>query len=604
MNKNAAAPRPKKKLGWRILKVLLWTIGGLVALILVLIATLASSQSFREWTATLLMSDTVVRNQLASVPQRSEPLPVQKLMVRMRDGVELSTQVYLPKGAGPWPVIVVRDPYSFVQYGSCKVFVRYGYGCVYQEVRGRGPSQGTWYPFVDERKDGLDLIDWILKQPWQNGKLALYGGSYLGAVQWAVSGDMPPEVKTFAPTVAHGDVYELAYRNGAFNEGVTGTWMHSQGKSIIDTVMSGPQWRKKVAGHFPAQGVPSDEFVLGWKPYLDYIKHPDRDDTYWQSPEYVALREAHLKVKVPVLMTGFANDFFLPGMLRTYEELPTRSQSVFLIGPGNHGGQEDPEVQGSYKDGYVDTLAWFDHYLRGEPLPARLRPGVTVFVHGANSWQHFERWPTAAVQPRLLQLGNLSASQACDGGSLSAEAPAAAQSISYVYDPRKPVPSRGGAFILLSDAVEEQHNDLCERGDVLSFSSAPVTGQTLIDGGIRVTLRVASDAADTTFTVRLSEHMPDGKVYNIRDDISTLSMRNKAPHRGTYKPGEQVDVVFDLTPILWKMREGSRLRLDVSSSSAPSFFPHPNRAGLWSAVAEPVVAKQTVFGGVIELPLR
>jgi putative CocE/NonD family hydrolase len=318
----------------------------------------------------------------------------------------------------------------------------------------------------------------------------------------------------------------------------------------------------------------------------------------------VALREAHRKVQVPVFMIGFANDFFLPGMLRTYEELPTRDKSLLVIGPGNHGGQKDPEVQGSYKGDYTDTLAWLDHHLRGEPLPERLRPGVNVFVHGVDSWQHFGRWPAATTQPRVLQLGNLSAAQACDGGSLSADAPAAEQKASYVYDPRKPVPTRGGAFQLLSNAVEAQGNDLCEREDVLSFSSAPLEGETLIDGGIRVSLRVASDAADTTFTVKLSEHMADGRVYNIRDDISSLSMRNKAQHRVSYTPGERVDVVFDLTPMLWKMREGSRLRLDVSSSSSPAFFPHPNRAGLWSEVADPVPAHQTVFSGSVELPLK
>jgi putative CocE/NonD family hydrolase len=400
MNKSAEAPRPKKKLVWRIFKVLLWIIGGLLALILVLIAALAASTSFREWTTTRLLSDYIVRDRLAGVPQRSEPLPVQRLMVRMRDGVELSTQVFLPKGAGPWPVIVVRDPYSFSQYLSCTIFVRYGYGCVYQEVRGRGPSQGTWYPFVDERKDGLDLIAWILKQPWQNGKLALQGGSYVGVVQWAVAGDMPPEVKTFVPTVSNGDVYELAYRNGAFNEGIAGIWLHSQGRSIIGTVTAGSEWLKNVAAKFPAQAVPSSEFALGWKAYQDYIKHPDKDDAYWQSPEYVALREAHRKVQVPVFMIGFANDFFLPGMLRTYEELPTRDKSLLVIGPGNHGGQKDPEVQGSYKGDYTDTLAWLDHHLRGEPLPERLRPGVNVFVHGVDSWQHFGRWPAATTQPR------------------------------------------------------------------------------------------------------------------------------------------------------------------------------------------------------------
>jgi hypothetical protein len=423
----------------------------------------------------------------------------------------------------------------------------------------------------------------------------------LGVVQWAVAGDLPPQVKTFVPTVAHGDVYDLTYHNGMFEEGLSGVWLHSQFQPMTRKLSAADRWRTEIAGHFPALGVDRSEFRTAWVPYQDYLLHPDKDDPYWQSPEYVALRQAHRNVHVPVFIIGYANDFFLPGMLRTYEELPTRNQSVFVIGPGNHGGQADPEVEGSYTRDYADTLAWFDHYLRGAPLLERLQPGVNVFVHGDNRWRHFERWPQ---QSRLItyQLDNLSSSQQCDGGALS-EAPAAEQVARYTYDPRNPVPTRGGAFLLLSDAVEEQGNDICARADVLSFSSAPLSADTLINGGMRISLRVASDAADTAFSVKLSEHFKDGRVYNIRDDISTLSMRNGAQHRTPYVPGEQVEVVFDLTPIMWHLREGSRLRLDISSSSAPAFFPHPNRASLWSEVADPIVAHQTIFGGSLDIPV-
>jgi putative CocE/NonD family hydrolase len=583
-------------------KLLLRLVGGLIALIAIVIAALALSRPLRDWTATSLIWSLAISDRLADAPTRTEAQDVRRVSVRMRDGVELNTQVYLPRGQGPWPVILVRDPYGFAQYISCAVFVRYDYACVYQEVRGRGDSHGTWYPFIDERRDGLDTIAWILEQPWQNGRLALQGGSYVGIVQWAVAGDLPPQVKTFVPTVAHGDMYAVSYHNGMFNEGVTGVWLHSQFQPITRMFSAGERWRTEIAGHFPALGVDSSEFRTAWTPYRDYLLHPDRDDPYWQSPQYVALREAHRNVHVPVFMIGYASDFFLPGMLRTHEELPTRDQSVFIIGPGNHGGQADPQVEGSYTRDYADTLAWFDHHLRGAPLPEHLRPGVKVFVHGDNSWRHFERWPQPS--PSLIyQLDNLSNAQQCDGGALTTDASASEQVARFTYDPRNPVPTRGGAFLLLSDTVEEQGNDICERADVLSFSSAPLSADTLVNGGMRVRLLVSSDAEDTAFSVKVSEHFKDGRVYNIRDDISTLSMRNGARRRTAYVPGEQVEVVFDLTPIMWRLREGSRLRLDVSSSSAPAFFPHPNRAGLWSEVADPVIAQQAIFGGSVEIPV-
>lgn len=596
----AVAPGKKKRI--RIWKLLLWLVGGLIALVALIVAILALSPSARDWAATRLLTDSILHDRLAGVPIRTEAQPVRRFNLRTRDGVSLSTRLFLPVGDGPWPVVVVRDPYSFAHYISCKVFVRYGYACVHQEVRGRGASQGIWYPFTDERRDGLELIAWILRQPWQNGNLALQGGSYLGVVQWAVAGDLPPQVKTFVPTVAHGDVYQLAYRNGMFNQGVGGVWLYSQFQPLPRMLWSGRDWRESVARHFPALGVDPAAFGPAWTSYRDYIRHPERDDPYWQSPDYVALRDAHRNVHVPVLMIGYANDFFLPGMLQTYEELPTRDRSVLMIGPGNHGGGAEPEIEGAYAGDYADTLAWLDHHLRGAPLPARLRPGVNVFVHGANSWRHFDRWPQR--RPSLVyHLDNLAGAQACDGGDLSVEPAAANQAAHFAYDPRHPVPTLGGPFQLISDTVAEQGDEICARQDVLSFASAPLAADRVLNGSIRIRLLVSSDAADTAFTVKLSEHFADGRIYNIRDDISSLSLRNGARRRMTYAPGDQVEVVFDLTPILWRLRSGSRLRLDISSSSAPAFFPHPNRAGLWSDVGDPVVAHQSIHGGSLEIPV-
>lgn len=593
--------RPPRR--FRLWKLALWVIAGLLGLVALLIAILFLSPDARDWAATRLLTDPVINERLSDAPPRTEAGSVTTTRVRTGDGIELSTQVFLPAGDGPWPVIIVRDPYSFYHYLSCKVFVRYGYACVHQEVRGRGLSEGDWYPFIHERTDGLDLIRWVLAQPWQNGNLALQGGSYIGVVQWAVAGDLPPEVKTFVPTVAHGDVYQLSYRNGMFNEGIAGVWSHSQFQGFPGMLFATDNWRKDIAGHFPAIGVESKGFGPAWTSYRDYLLHPDKDDAYWQSQDYVALREAYSKVGVPVFMIGYANDFFLPGMLKTYSELPTRDQSHLLIGPGNHGGQPDPEVDGAYTQEYADTLAWFDHHLQGAPLPERLRPGVTMFVHGENAWRKFDTWPSPPADEMVLYLGNMAASQACDGGALSSEAPVAEQPATYAYDPRNPVPTRGGPFELLSQAVAEQGNDLCERPDVLSFASAPLSADRLLNGGIRIRLQVASDAADTAFSVKLSEHFADGRVYNIRDDISSLSMRNGSQHRIIYTPGEMVDLEFNLTPIMWRLKKDSRLRLDITSSSAPAFFPHPNTAGPWSEIAEPVVAQQSIFGGQVILPL-
>lgn len=600
---SSAAAKSKR---WKIWRALLWIAAAVFACLLSVIALLVLSPGARDWAATRILTDPVINKRLAGVPVRTKAQPVKVTSVTMRDGVSLSTQVFLPEGDGPWPVIVVRDPYSFAQYGSCKVWVRYDYACVYQEVRGRGPSGGRWYPFVDERRDGIDLLQWILRQPWQNGALAMFGGSYVGVVQWAVAGDLPAEVKTFVPSISHGDVYDLAYRNGQFNEGIAGIWLSSQFRSPLSMLTAAKDWRENVAGHFPALGVERAGFGPAWPAYRDYLLHPDRSDPYWQSEDYVALRDAYRKVTKPVLMIGYANDFFQPGMLRTYDLLPSRDRSVMIVGPGNHGGQAEPEIEGAYTGDYADTLAWFDHHLRGKPLPERLRPGVQVFEHGANRWRRYERWPlpTPTSPPLKYFLGGLATAQACDGGQLLGTPPAAESAARYVYDPRHPVPTRGGPFELISDTVVDQGDDICARADVLSFASAPLPAEVLLSGAIKVRLSVASDAADTAFTVKLSEHFADGRVYNIRDDISSLAFRSGTQQRLPYKPGERVEVMFDLTPILWRLQRGSRLRLDISSSNAPAFFPHPNSAELWSRVANPAVARQSLYGGSLELPVE
>jgi putative CocE/NonD family hydrolase len=284
-----------------------------------------------------------------------------------------------------------------------------------------------------------DTLDWVLQQPWQDGHIALQGGSYLGVTQWAMAGDLPAEVKTFVATVSHGDIYQLAYRNGVFNQAVAGAWLHAQFRPWYRLITAAGRWREKVAGHYPAKGVDPAEFGKTWQAYSDYISHPERDDPYWQSAEYVAMREAHRKVSVPVMMIGSANDFFLPGMLPTFAELPARVRSVFMLGPGNHGGQAEDEVDGSYTNDYIDTLAWFDHHLKGAPLPDRLKPGFNVFVHGQNVWRFYPDWPesTATLQ---FQLDRLADAQACDGGALSTGSAAAGQQAQFVYDPRNPVP--------------------------------------------------------------------------------------------------------------------------------------------------------------------
>ena len=529
---------------------------------------------------------------------RNTDFSVETEWVTMRDGTKLSTRIYTPDGDGPWPTLLVRDAYQFQKYLTCHYYVRYGYACVHQDVRGQGESEGEWYPLKHEADDGTDTLDWLTEQDFQNGKIALVGGSYLGLVQWAVADRLPPEVKTIIPTTSHGGFYDMVYRGSHFTQGIAGLWSAEIFHPLQDKEDATEQWLETVVPVRPAKDAPKDLFMGAWPSYADYIAHPDRTDPYWQQDFYRQIDQSYLSVQVPVLWIARWHDFFLEGTLNRVDDLPNRADSLLLIQPGQHGGLTN---ELNYTDkrfqGFETTLAWLDHHLKGVPLPETLRHPVIYYENGADRWETATSWPPAERQPLQLHLSQLDRSATC-GGSLDETAPSSSEAVAqYTYDPANPVETNGGAFLLNPNiappAIADQGQTACERDDILSFLSKPFDTGLHIAGGIEVSLDVQTDAPETAFTVKISEVFEDGRVLNIRDDIQTY--RPSSAAAGTA-------LAFDLVPIDWTLSPGSRLRLDISSSNFPAFPPHPNKSGVWSEIAAPAIARQTLYGGSVNLP--
>lgn len=530
---------------------------------------------------------------------------VQTTTVAMRDGTQLHTRLYLPEGSGPWPALLVRDPYQFARFLTCHYYVRYGFACVHQDVRGQGESQGEWYPIKHESSDGEDTLKWLTAQPWQDGNIALVGGSYLGLVQWAVADRLPPQVKTMVPTTSHGDFYRMVYHGGHFAQAIAGLWSAEIFYPLQDKEEAGKQWLEQVAYARPAADVDPALFKGAWNAYADYLAHPDIADAYWQQPFYQQLRNAYKSVSVPVLWIARWHDFFLDGTLQQFLALPTHGDSVLLIQPGEHAGKTN-QLRYENKDfqEFEVTLAWLDHFLRGAPLPARLQHRVIYFENGADRWRPAESWPPP-TQAAVFHFAGLPAAAQCEGLLLSGErAEPPGQPASFTYDPDRPVATRGGSFLLNPNiapvAVAEQGDEACQRPDVLSFVSQPFAQGLHIAGSMRVELDVSSSAPDTAFTVKISEVFADGRILNIRDDITSLSAY--LPRGSAYQPGTVVSIGFNLAPIDWTVAPGSRLRVDVGSSNAPAFPAHANRTGLWSEIAQADKAQQTLHSGRVELP--
>lgn len=536
------------------------------------------------------------------------------VMVAMADDVRLFTTVQLPAGDGPFPTILIRSPYAQVglilRETLCGRFVRYGYACVLQDTRGQGQSEGGWDPGTNsEISDGRDTLNWLIKQDFQDGNIAMVGSSYLASVQYAaLAAGAPPELKTIIPAMYTTDNRTVTYQDGMFRHETYTAWGSMMRGSNSSIVSAGDEYQQALR-YRPHNEVDTAVFGMPMPWYQEMIAAASPLDDYWHRPATIAIREVPAGITIPVLMIGGWYDVFFGPQFEDWQRLATKADSRYIIGPYTHSGTTG-ELPAPDTDGgrfqWEQMLPWLEHHLKGEPLT--LPTGLRIYVMGERAWEERAQWPQITVKKRL-HLTNLAESNACEGGALG-DAPHEGE-VSIVYDPDNPVPTRGGAGMLAynlpgfdgAPPANVEQSGLCERDDVLTFQSGVLEEDLLIEGAIGVTLDVSSSAPDTAFTAKLIEVFPDGRSYNIRDSITRLAFRNGAEVPQEYQPGERVEVALTFWPIAWRVQAGSRLRLDVSSSDFPKFHAHTNRAGPWAAQSGADLATQTLYGGEVTLPL-
>jgi putative CocE/NonD family hydrolase len=539
--------------------------------------------------------------------------------VAMRDGVKLMTHVCLPQGKGPWPTVLMRTPYVTDKQNRFRLELlsTFGYAVVCQECRGRGASGGEWRPFVYEREDGLDTLQWLIRQDWTNGRIGLYGHSYTSVILWLIAAELPEQVKTLYLMQGGPERYRQMYMNGMFRHDIYTVWTICNSGVKTET---GPgtlyDQALRVRPH-----IEMDVRVFGTKLpwYRDWVTQPAPDNQLWSEGLWAQLQQAPGKVRIPVCLVAGWFDHHLDGMLQAYDHLPEKikRQSRLVIGPWDHKLQSagNMDYPGSRKFGtmcFNDLLAWFDSHLKSA---AAGRAGdVETYVVGQNEWRKWDNWPPKVkLQHLYLDVANDCKAQ---GGVLTPNPPARRGSLVYKYDPDHPTPTRGGSVLmswLTPGLPETGHGILLQpepgyRADVLSFISGPAPADFVIAGNIKVYLSIASDAEDTAFTVKIMEIHPDGNAYNIGDGITSLAYRNDAARPRHYKPGNIVNLCIELWTIIWRIPKGSGIRLDISSSNFPAYHIHPNVTGIWAEQSTVKVATQTVFWGkdfksYVEIPI-
>jgi len=524
--------------------------------------------------------------------------------VPMRDGIRLATDLYLPTSPGPYPAILIRTPYSKGEMKPVgEFFARYGFAVAVQDTRGRHQSQGEFYPFRHETADGRDFTGWVKRQPWCNGKLGGFGGSYLGFTQWAMA-EGNSDLTSISPAFITANLYDGIYERGAFGQLTFLHWSLTSNGRYGN--MRGAARIKEGFGRFPL--IESDDAAgqdVGF--YNDWVSHP-RPDSYWLD---MSPGQRFQLVTAPAFLVAGWYDFFRDAQIRDFQTirrqgtLSAKSGTRILIGPWGHGFFSrnlehygiKPRTLELIPFEYIrDSKDWFDYSLKGASNGWDRRAPVRAFVLGDNEWRDVSEWPPARASYRTYYLRSRGNAATLRGhGSLSEQQPAAEQADSFTFDPRNPVPTMGGGHgDIWSSGPADQH-EIESRPDVLVYSSEPLTRPLLVMGQVTARLYASSSAPDTDFTAKLVDVFPDGRALILCEGIARARYRTGLDQPTLMRPGTVYPFDIDVGNIAVRLRRGHRVRLEVSSSNSPRYDVNPNTGREIATEREPVKANQQVL---------
>jgi putative CocE/NonD family hydrolase len=524
------------------------------------------------------------------------------LVVPASDGVGLATDVYLPDESGAFPVVFTRSPYDKRQFKTylAEPLVRAGYAVVMQDVRGMNGSEGTFIPFIHEKQDGLDALDWIAAQPWCNGRIGMWGPSYVGFCALILAPENHPNLKAVVNVSGWGNTQELVSPGGAMHLMHGLPWTLSgqiRGQGSLRDI----DWPSAFR-HIPVTDIPSSLGIQSG-PWEGAVRLFSGD----MLQRVAAMDGGYSSVTAPTLhMTGWY-DFVARHALDAYEgvDAATDTPQKLIVGPWRHDQQWGDETRVGDEDfgdasimGIDNVVAlsqrWFDRWLRDDHGFATEKP-VRLFVMGSNDWQEFDRWPPRNVRYRKLYFTRESADGL--GGRLTTSPPSAAGSESFVFDPMDPVPTSGGAnshFFAATLGVRDQRS-VEERPDVLVYTSAPLEQDLTIVGPLQAVVHAATEGRLTDFTAKLCDVRPDGYAAILEDGIRRGP--DDLVDRGgdLMEPGKVYRFTIDMGATAIRIGKGHRLRVEISSSNFPKFSRNPNTGETPEEATEFVKVRQTIM---------
>lgn len=571
----------------------------------------------------------------------------QKIMMPMRDGVRLCTDIYRPKSDEPVPIIFSKTPYNFNSwrdgkestrsYRQALEAVKRGYAYVVQNERGRYFSEGKWDILGTPTTDGYDAFTWMANQPWCNGRIGTIGCSSTAEWQMAVAALDHPAHAAMVPQGFGAGVGRV----GPFNE--QGNWYRGGAEQMLFFSWLYGVQNDRVRPTFPPDAT-QEELIrnarffdlapkrppVDWVeanrhlPLQDIMKNVDGpqgifedmirrkpNDPKWHQG---GLYHDNMPFGVPSFwfvswfdVASSPNIALFNHVRENGVDEYVRDNQYLIIAPNTHCGfkrsQEETMVGdlnvGDARLNYDDLVyGWFDAKLKQDQAAVEM-PRVQYYTMGKNQWQTSEVWPPANAQMTSLYLSSQGRANTRNGdGSLSLMSAGDNETPdSFTYDPMNPVPSHGGNVCCTGGAIKAGSYDQQEmelRDDILVYSTEPLATGVEVSGFIEPVLYVSSNAKDTDFTVKLIDVYPDGSAYNLDETIQRVRYREGYQQEQLMNPGEVYKL--ELSPMSTSnyFAKGHQIRIEVSSSNFPRFARNLNTGGNNFDESEGVVARNTV----------
>jgi uncharacterized protein len=479
------------------------------------------------------------------------------IFVTMRDGVRLAVDVFRPKAEGKFPALLSMSPYgkekqrypesvvgifTKVEAGNTKYFVSRGYVHVIADSRGSSPSEGQWNLIdKDEQQDGYELVEWMAKQPWCNGKVGMIGESYYGVIQYLVAATQPPSLKTIVPFDGFSDLYrDVVYQGGMYNSGFLGYWISSVYQSCL-----------------PQDESPPEKWLPPKSVTLETVQRAIDGPYYWERSSYTKFD----RIKVPVYhMTSAGHYAHNRGQLRAYTEIDTPKK--LLVGPA-------PPFEMFYSESICKQMVrWLDYWLRDVENGIMREPPVSIYLHGSNEWRYEFEYPLKRAKwtKVYLRQGTHGEASKPPYGLLNESIPG--NEIADTYD------------------YPECQRMVMKDQPVLAYLTSPLAEDMEIVGPAKLVLYASSTADDMDWVIRIDDVAPDGtlqvatkgwlKATHLELDSARSSIGQ--PFHTHSKPlAIEKNRVYEYEIELWPMfrtfRAGHRLRLRIASGDSFSHDP-------------------------------